>query len=174
MLESDWDSILRIQAEVYHDGVLEELEVLKSKSIVSPTSCFVCETLEGDIAGYLLSHPWDCSTPPKLFEPLTSAKGRDQFFIHDMAVSARVQGKGVGRLLIKQVLTLTEKLGMKKINLVAVQGADSYWARLGFVALMNDNIRATYGNDAVLMQRLVFANNPKYTQSYNEQDRADN
>lgn len=157
VLESDWDAIVRIQAEVYHDGVLEELEVLRSKSTVSPATCFVCELSDGDIAGYLLSHPWDSPTPPKLFEPLTVANGEHQFFIHDMAVSTRAQGKGVGRLLINQVLASTKKLGMKKINLVAVQGAESYWQTLGFVALINDNIRSTYGNDAVLMQRLASA-----------------
>ena len=155
VVESDWDSILRIQAEVYHDGVLEALDVLKSKSVVSPTTCFVCESSEGDIAGYLLSHPWDAPTPPKLFEPLASVNGNQQFFIHDMAVSAKAQSKGVGRLLTNQVFELMKKLGVNKISLVAVQGAGSYWSTLGFSVLETGDISPVYGDDAVLMEMLI-------------------
>ena len=157
VIESDWDSILRIQAEVYHDGVLEELDVLKSKSIVSPTSCFVCESNDGDIAGYLLSHPWDSPIPPKLFEPLVMVSGKRQFFIHDMAVSATAQNKGVGRLLTNRVFELTKKMGVNKISLVAVQGAAGYWSTLGFSALESSNISPVYGEDAVFMEMLISA-----------------
>ncbi|WP_232061031.1 GNAT family N-acetyltransferase [Vibrio taketomensis] len=152
VVESDWDSIIKIQAEAYHDGVVESIDVLKSKSLVSPKTCFVCESKDGEIAGYLLSHPWDSPTPPKLFQPLTKVSGQHQHFIHDMAVSSKAQGQGVGRLLTNKVFEFTQRQGVKRINLVAVQGSSSYWSSLGFAPLDSNDVSSTYGDDAALME----------------------
>lgn len=153
--ESHWSDILKIQDEAYHEVGPEELDVLKSKQSVSPETCFVCVSDEGDVLGYLLTHPWNGSEPPKLFEPLPDFVNSNALFLHDMAVSSRSKGQGIGRSMMTELMKISAVKGMERITLVAVQGADSFWLLLGFKEIPGVNLCPSYGKNAILMEKVL-------------------
>jgi predicted N-acetyltransferase YhbS len=153
--EDNWRGILEIQEAAYHEVDPEELDVLKSKQWVSPETCFVCVSDQGDILGYLLAHPWYGSEPPKLYEPVLDIKRSDSLYLHDMAVSPHSKGQGIGRSMMAKLIEVAELKGVKRITLVAIQGADSFWSLLGFKVISTANIGASYGDNAVFMEKSI-------------------
>jgi len=155
--ENNWGGILEIQDEAYHDVGPEQLDVLKSKQSASPETCFVCVSDQDDILGYLLAHPWSRSEPPKLFEPLPDIGNSDSIFLHDMAVSSRSKGQGIGRSMMAELIKASVLKGVKRIALVAVQGADSFWSLLDFKEISGENMCPSYGENAILMEKVLMA-----------------
>lgn len=155
--ENNWGDILEIQDEAYHEFGPEDLDVLKSKQSASPETCFVYISEQDDILGYLLAHPWHGSQPPKLFEPLPDIWHSDSLFLHDMAVSSRSKGQGIGRSMMAELIKVSVQKGVKRITLVAVQGADSFWSLLGFKEISGANISPSYGENTVLMEKVLTA-----------------
>ena len=145
-----WDEIAQLQAEVYGADFLEEADVLKRKWEVSPDHCLVYRLESCDIAAYLLAHGWSSPKPPKLFELLTSSEGNDQLFLHDLAVSKRLKGLGVGRQMVEQLIRQAKSTGYRKILLVSVQSSVPFWQKMGFVS-MDEPVDACYGEGAQLM-----------------------
>ncbi|MBQ4811100.1 GNAT family N-acetyltransferase [Pseudoalteromonas luteoviolacea] len=153
--EENWPAILNIQNDAYHQIGPEELEVLKSKYSASPETCFVCVSNQNDVLGYLLAHPWHGTQPPKLFEPLPDTGNSDTLFLHDMAVNSQSKGKGIGRKMVKELIRVALQKRIKRITLVAVQGADSFWSMLDFTKVPRPTICPSYGENAVLMKRVL-------------------
>ncbi|KZN28533.1 hypothetical protein N480_10595 [Pseudoalteromonas luteoviolacea S2607] len=155
--EKNWLAILSIQNDAYHQVGLEELDVLKSKYAASPDTCFACVSDQNDVLGYLLAHPWSGTQPPKLFEPLPDIGNSDTLFLHDMAVSSHSKGVGIGRQMVKELIKVALQKKIKRITLVAVQGADSFWSLLDFREISRATICPSYGESAVLMERVLIA-----------------
>ncbi|ODA30659.1 GNAT family N-acetyltransferase [Veronia pacifica] len=155
--EDNWRGVLEIQDEAYHEVGPEELDVLRSKQSTSPETCFVCVSDQGDTLGYLLAHPWNGSEPPKLFEPLLDTEKSDSLYLHDMAVSPHSMGQGIGRAMMAKLIEVAELKGVKRITLVAIQGADSFWSLQGFKMISGENICSSYGDNAVLMEKIIMA-----------------
>ena len=145
-----WDEILQLQAEVYLDGLAEEREVLKNKWELSPDYCFVYMQ-QGKINSYLLSHSWCSDTPPKLFEILPNNTNGSTLFIHDLAVSNRAKGGGVGKLMVERLLGISKERQFKKLLLVSVQDSVKFWSKMGFKEVEQHNVNSSYGSDAKLM-----------------------
>lgn len=155
--ENNWGGILYIQDDAYQAFGSEELDVLKSKQSASPETCFVSISDQGDVLAYLLAHPWNESEPPKLFEPLPDIGNSDSLFLHDMVVSSRSKGQGLGRAMMAELLKVAALKGFKRITLVAIQGADSYWSLLGFKEISGANICPSYGENAVSMEKVLMS-----------------
>ncbi|MCG7562379.1 MULTISPECIES: GNAT family N-acetyltransferase [Pseudoalteromonas] len=155
--EKNWVGILEIQDSAYHEVGLEELEVLKSKQFASPDTCFVCVSDRDDVLGYLLAHPWIGNEPPKLFEPLPDLVNSDSLFLHDMAVGPHFKGQGIGRSMMELLIKVCVSKGVKRITLVAVQGAGRFWSLLGFEEISGANLYPGYGKNAVLMEKVLAA-----------------
>lgn len=152
-----WNSILEIQAQAYQEIGLEALDVLKSKWKVSPESCIVSLSDQNKVLGYLLSHPWQGASPPKLFEVLPNVKHGEYFYLHDLAVNTQSKGQGIGRALLETLTGIARHRGFRNIRLVAVQGSHSFWSHLGFKAVANTAICPQYGEDAVFMEKSLLA-----------------
>jgi len=155
--ENNWSGILEIQDKAYQEIGPEELDVLKSKQSASPETCFVCVSDKDDILGYLLAHPWNGDEPPKLFESLPYIGNSDSLYLHDMAVSSRSKGQGLGRSMMTELTKVALLKGVKRITLVAVQGSDSFWSLLDFKEISGANICPNYGKNAVLMEKILMA-----------------
>lgn len=153
--ENNWGDILVIQEDAYHEFALEELEVLKSKQFVSPDTCFVCMSELGDVLGYLLSHPWRGFEPPKLSQSLLYVEESESLFLHDMAVKPLAKGRGAGRSMLNELIKIAKKKGVKNITLVAVQGAKRFWSLFGFKEVSNHQVCSSYGENAVLMNKVI-------------------
>ena len=145
--EDSWPQILRIQAEVYTDIAPESLETLRSKWLNSPTYCMQGETEQG-VCAYLLAHAWHSDSPPKLYQPAPAAPHGDVLFIHDLAVSTRAAGMGMGTQMVTHLLIAAKARGFRKALLVAVQNSVPFWQKLGFELDPHQVVDASYGEDA--------------------------
>ncbi|NTS78477.1 GNAT family N-acetyltransferase [Catenovulum sp. SM1970] len=150
-----WNNILEIQHASYQEIGAEKLTVLKSKNEASPDTCFVSLSDTGLVNGYLLAHPWRGLSPPKLFKPLPDIKTSEYLYLHDMAIKPEFKGKGIGRSLALKLFEVAKNKGVNCVNLVAVQGAETFWLRMGFKPVKDVNLCSSYGKDAVLMQKLI-------------------
>ncbi|KPI83150.1 hypothetical protein ABL78_7828 [Leptomonas seymouri] len=88
-----------------------------------------------------------------------SSHGADTLYIHDVAVHPDCRGLGVAGALWKHIEQARVELQLKRMSLVAVFGASTYWARYGFreverKALQEATVRVLedYGDHAVFME----------------------
>ena len=151
--ETIWPDILKLQSEAYYLVEPESFEVMKDKWLCSPESCFVYKNGQ-QLLGYLLAHSWHSKQPPKLYQPLPKEVNGSILFLHDLAVSKLAKGKGVASKMFSQLLNVAISSGYQQIRLVSVQDSKAFWMKLGFVPAKG-NIFASYGVDAVLMQRVL-------------------
>ncbi len=155
IVASTWSDILQLQQGVYLSVEPESLEVLQSKWLRSPETCFVFQD-NSQIMGYLLAHSWNTEIPPKLFKPLPSNTEGSILFLHDLALRKGASGKGIGKKLIAQLFKTTRLQGYEQIMLVAVQNSTRFWQKQGFVPL-NQKVNECYGEGAQLMRRVLLA-----------------
>jgi len=149
--EDSWQAIYNVQAEAYPNDFLENINVLKSKWKASSKTCFVFKSNNNEILGYILAHPWGSHKPPQLFEEMPEKSTGDILYLHDLAVSRRARDMGVGNKLSQQIIKIGKSQGFKSIMLVAVQGAENYWFKHGFVEISNDFNSISYGKAPKLM-----------------------
>ena len=132
MRAADIDAVLAVQSQCYRAELIESRDALASRQRLSPDTCFVAE-VDGRVRGYLFAHPWQGETPPALDTPLPALPEHcDTLFLHDMAISERLRGRGVAPRLMEKALRSARARGYRYARLVAVQGAASYWRKLGF------------------------------------------
>ena len=159
IVADDLPGILAVQQACYGDGFLEPGDALASRWARSPAMCRVA--LRGrEVVGYLLSHAWHAWTPPKLHVPLPPNDSADEalWFVHDMAIAPAGRGQRLGERLYSRACAAARASGCRHSLLVAVQRADMFWQRLRYRPAAIDTegasmLRATYGDDAVLMER---------------------
>ncbi len=154
--EDAWSEIMKIQSEAYSEVEPESLEVLKSKWLRSPESCFVY-TKSGKVVGYLLAHSWNRDTPPKLFQTLPVGTEGRILFLHDLAISIAAVGDGLGTTMVTHLLKVAKMAGVQQIRLVSVQGAMEFWRMQGFSSVGNQKVPHSYGEGAELMKQVLWA-----------------
>ena len=104
------------------------------------------------LVGYGVGHPWLKGVPlPLDITELELPATPTSFHIHDIAV--KVQGAGVGGRLLRQMLEVAVGEQLEFIDLIAVEGADTYWHRFGFNRSEPETPAAiaAYGSTAVYM-----------------------
>jgi len=156
MAETDIPAVLEIQAVCYTAVTPESDESLHAKLRASQSTCFIA-SLEGDPVGYLISLPWEFSSPPVLNAatcrlPLSP----DCLYLHDLAVAPGARQFGTGRALVEAFLNHLRGSGLGRASLVAVQDSAPYWERYGFRAVpLSEPLKAklsTYGVGVVYME----------------------
>lgn len=151
-----WDDIVSLQAKAYTDITPESLEVLQSKWLRSPETCFVCYR-QNELVSYLLAHAWHCESAPKLDTCLPAMQMPSRYlFLHDLAVSPTCAGEGVGADMVQHLLKHSQRQAFEQIRLVSVQGSVPFWQKMGFSALSTSYVPCqSYGDDATLMARML-------------------
>lgn len=149
-----WNEIINIQDEAYKDVQPEELAVLKSKWLASPETCLVV-TLYGEVAAYVLSHPWGHKNPPKLFVPLSENVASSKLYLHDLAVSEKYMRMGLGKFLLTHLMKIASDMNFLSVSLVAVQESQEFWQRFGFKYTPEVSVCESYGERAFLMQKAL-------------------
>lgn len=147
-----WPAILQLQAEAYAGTVEpESLDILQSKWHASPETCFVY-LHEEKVAGYLLAHPLANAELPKLHHHAATTKVSHSptLFIHDLAIAPLHIGKGIGALLLQQLLNTAHSINAQKVMLISLKEAVAFWQKMGFVA-NNKPISSDYGLGAKAM-----------------------
>lgn len=154
--ENTWAGILSVQSEVYLQVEPETIEVLQSKWRRTPQCCFVYQ-YEESVLGYLLAHSWDKQAPPKLFKPLPEQSSvlNPYLFLHDLAISEKAAGQGIGSQLVSHLISIAKTMDFDEIRLVAVQGSASFWKTMGFSEVDKQSISPTYGEGAKMMRYVL-------------------
>ncbi|WP_416372716.1 GNAT family N-acetyltransferase [Alcanivorax sp.] len=154
---SDLPEVSRIQRECYDESILESVDSFSAKLSASPDFCFMA-VQEEQVVGYVVSLPWVFGKIPDLdsaeyFEPSNA----DSLCIHDMAVTPTARKVGTAKQMLDTVLDSAKHKGYKRIFLVAIQGASSYWMRHGFkVVNVGESLKrdlSAYGQEAVCMAK---------------------
>ena len=149
---SDIPAVCEIQAGAYKDfSFYEPPETFAAYLRAFPAGSLAA-VANDSLAGYGVGHPWLKGEPlPLDITELELPTTPTCFHVHDIAV--KVKGLEVGRRLLHQLLEVAAEEQLEIIDLIAVQGADSYWQRFGFRPSDPETqaAKARYGSTAVYM-----------------------
>jgi hypothetical protein len=109
-------------------------------------------TANDSLVGYGVGHPWLKGVPPPLdITELELPTTPTCFHVHD--ISVRVKGVQLGRRLLRQLVEVAAEEQLEFLDLIAVQGADTYWHQFGFRPSEPETHAAValYGSTAVYM-----------------------
>jgi GNAT superfamily N-acetyltransferase len=141
-------------SDAVHGAYTEDRSVYAERLALYPDGCFVLDGADG-VLGYLISHPWHRNSPPALNVCLEEIPAdAESYYLHDIALLPSARGTGAGAEALKHVVTHAKAAGFGDVTLMAVNGADRYWAARGFEAAEMSS-PASYGPGSVLMRRTV-------------------
>jgi GNAT superfamily N-acetyltransferase len=145
-------------AALIHPGYPEDAAVFAERLRLYPRGCRVFER-HGEIAAYLVSHPWLDRAPPALNVLLGELPARPTtYYLHDLALLPHVRRSGAS---VKVVATLAEQARSERLpslSLIAVNGSSGFWQRQGFEAVEDQALAIklhSYGDDASFMIRML-------------------
>lgn len=156
MIARDLPAISAI-SDAVHGRYSEAQAVYADRLALYPSGCIVHER-DGRVVAYLISHPWRGDTPPELDRPLGAIPaGADRYYLHDIALLPSVRGSGAAGAAVSFVIDHARAAGFPIIDLMAVNGADGFWASRGFAyvdgacvdrAFVDGTGQSTYGPDS--------------------------
>lgn len=155
MTSQDLDDVLKVADEVHVDHP-EDREVLEERLHLHPGGCHVLDE-DGRVVGYAITHPWRFAEPPPLNARLRAIPDdATTYYIHDVALLPAGRGRGHAARIGNLLADHAKAQGFVTLSLVAVNGSQTFWERLGFRAEAVPGLAAkllSYGSDAVLMVR---------------------
>lgn len=147
--KSDVEEILEVQRICYGPFFIESRAAFESKILAGQTSFGIFES--GRMLGYAVAFPWKRDVPVPLdSEQLEIPLQPDCLYLHDIAVSPAARGRGLGNAFVRALSNEACRLGFRSMDLVAVQGASSFWQQFGFNPIAGES--PGYGSDAVKMR----------------------
>jgi GNAT superfamily N-acetyltransferase len=145
---------VQILADRIHVDHPEDFEVLAERQRLYPPGCFMLVEDEQAI-GYTLTHPWRMGEPPPLNELLGGLPAdATTYYIHDVALVPATRGRGAAVRLAHMLIAHAREAGLSNLSLVAVNGSQAFWEKVGFRVLTIAGLEAklaSYGPDAALM-----------------------
>ncbi|WEK43800.1 MAG: GNAT family N-acetyltransferase [Candidatus Sphingomonas colombiensis] len=148
MTTDDLSTVTAI-ADRVHASYTEERAIYAERLALYPSGCLVLAGADG-IAGYIITHPWYRDRPPALGAKLGAIPAdADTFYLHDIALLPSARGSGAGRTAIVLATDQARAAGLSEITLIAVNGADTFWAAQGFAYVGP----GAYGANTWLMRR---------------------
>lgn len=144
----------QIEREVYRASLVEPIAVHAARRDLAPQWCFVALNAADDVLGFIVAHPWSRASWPALGSVLDALPDDAScVHIHDCAVSERGRGLGIAQAFMERITQQCRADQREQIHLVAVDGADGYWSRLGFV--IEPSLKPAYGDRAFFMTREI-------------------
>lgn len=142
-------------SDAIHERYSEDVAIYAERLALYPSGCFTLWQADR-IIGYLISHPWHRDSPPALNAALGSIPATaDTYYLHDIALLPSARGGGSGRVAVDLVMDLARKAGFQDVTLMAVNGADRFWASVGFSYVDPTSKPGSYGEGSHLMRRMV-------------------
>lgn len=150
MTVADLPRVAEISALV-HGRYAESESVYAERLALWPSGCQVWE--QGDaVAGLLIAHPWHRATSPALGALLGAIPpDADSFYLHDIALLPETRGQGAGGAATALVIEHARRAGFRDVTLVAVNGAEAFWAAQGFAIVEAGG----YGPGTFRMRRAI-------------------
>ncbi|AVP56372.1 GNAT family N-acetyltransferase [Pulveribacter suum] len=160
LAEADLPGLLAVQAACYGAAFVEDAQVY-ARRLASPAQCsLVLRAADGRVAAYGAAYRsrLGCVTP--LHGDFRAVQAPDTLYLHDLAVLPAHAGQGLAGALLASLLAQARAEGLRHTALVAVQGAQGFWARQGYAgqplpgAAQRRHLRS-YGAGALYMARLL-------------------
>lgn len=154
MEPGDIAEALAIQSQAYPASLQEDAAVFAARLALSPSFCFTARRA-GAMVGYLIAHGWERANPPAIGALADPAGASEVLYIHDLAIAPDARGLRLGERLVSHAFEAARATGLGEVELVAVEGAYSFWHRLGFREGHSPAIAAKlapYGADARWMR----------------------
>lgn len=152
---NDLDGVLSVQAVVF-PAFQEAKATFAERLRLYPDGFLVVEE-DGDIKGYLVSHPFHRPNPPPLDTMIGSiSPDCDAYYVHDLSVLPEMRGRGAAGAMIEAVTDVARNADFTTMALIAVGGADIFWRRFGFGPVSVQALEARlviYGQGAAYMER---------------------
>jgi GNAT superfamily N-acetyltransferase len=134
----------------------ERDEIFAERIALCPDGCLVLAD-GGDLAGYVVSHPWRRFSAPALDRFVHALpEDADAWFVHDLALAPQARGIGAAATALDMLARVARPRGFAVLSLVAVGDAGAYWARRGFAGQARPELAtklAGYGPGAAYMER---------------------
>lgn len=127
----DLSAALAIQQQAYPPFLVEDADAFASRLNAAAPFCLAA-TQDGVLIAYLLAHGWHRQAPPPIGTILANDVPGEVLFLHDLAVAPAGRGSGVGRILVQRAFDMAAATGLHSAELIAVEGAATYWRTLGF------------------------------------------
>lgn len=149
-------SLARV-ADKIHPDLPESDEVFAERVKLFPEGCLgLVEGESDELCGYVISHPIRHLQPPALNSLLGEiASDADQYYIHDLAILPKLQGRDLARQCINKLLAIAKRY--PTTCLISVYGTQHFWDRFGFVPVQIDGVLEKklldYGDDATYLER---------------------
>ena len=125
MRAADLPAVERL-AETIHLDHPERPEVFAERLALCPEGCWVL----GNIAGYVISHPWRLGAPPPLDTLLGVLPAAPHtWYIHDLALAPAARGTGAAGAIIARIAAAC---ALPTMSLVSVGASSGFWHRQGF------------------------------------------
>ncbi|MGW4896385.1 GNAT family N-acetyltransferase [Kitasatospora sp. NPDC004240] len=155
LADGDWTQVARLEAAAYTPlGLSEGRAALEALGRRSPGTCYALEH-DGRLGGYLLALPYPPLRCPDLGRPEPDGPAPDgppdNLHAHDLVIAEELRGRGLAARLMGRLADTARERGFTRMSLVAVGGSDVLWSRLGYRALPEVALPASYGRRAVYM-----------------------
>ncbi len=154
MSPADLVQVLQLQARCYEPRFHESAAAFHAKQARHPDHAWVADR-DGLITAYLFAQPARKGYPPPLDDPGSPVQDADVLHLHDMAVAPEARGLGLPTYLLEEALAQGKRLGLQQATLVAVQGSEGFWRRLGFSPSTPLKSLESYGPDASYLLRPI-------------------
>lgn len=129
----DIPAVMSIQEESYAAEVLEAEAVICNRLAACPQLAWVAEDEHG-VCAYLFAYHSRVGKVTPLDGAFQEHAQADCLYLHDLAVSRRASGRGIGPALVRKNLEQARTQKLRYSALVSVQESEAFWARLGYAA----------------------------------------
>jgi len=179
-VQSDIPQLFKLSEQI-HPDLPESEQVFHNRLTLFPRGCLTLtltltnptttdinnnntnQESQEHIKGYIISHPIPKNQPPPQLDTLLETNippdtdASYHYYIHDIAISPDLRGKGLAREGIEMLLFgIVREKGYQKTALVSVYGTALFWEGFGFEVVDDENITgklACYGEGAVFIVR---------------------
>lgn len=145
-------------AALIHPGYPEDAAVFVERLRLYALGCRVLER-DGELAAYVVSHPWLDRAPPPLNTLLGELPARPTtYYLHDLALLPEARGSGAAVEVVTLLAEQARDERLPSLSLIAVNGSAGFWRRQGFEAVADDTLASklrSYGEDAQFMVRTL-------------------
>ncbi len=149
---NDLHAVVRLQRRVYVARYHEPEAAYADRLADFGPGCLAM--FDGsELVAYAIGYPWAArrSLPLDAGRLVVDAAAAATLYVHDVAVDPAHRGRGLATTLVLALATLAEVASLVTASLVAVQGAEGYWRRLGFHPTDVD-LGPGYGDEATFME----------------------
>lgn len=152
---ADLQGLAQVQRACYGAGYIESAAVF-ARRLASTGNCSLVAQEDGRIVAYLAAYRSVLGKVTPLHGDFEASPAPDTLYLHDLAVLPAHAGQGLAAALLASLWQQARAQGLRHSALVAVQGAQGYWARHGYTPwALPDGAQqqrlAGYGADAVYM-----------------------